>query len=175
VLAAEVAERGAVTAAVALQQVEESRGERPGGRRFGVLVHAVLASISLDADAEAVRDAAALQGRLVGASVAEVASAGSAVAAALRHPLLRRGARAAALRRETPVMLRRPDGGLAEGVVDLAFREESPDGPRWTVVDFKTDREIAERRAEYEVQVGLYVDAVGRATGEPAEGALLVV
>jgi ATP-dependent exoDNAse (exonuclease V) beta subunit len=174
-LAAEVAERGVVTAAVAVQVVEESRGERPGGRRFGVLVHAVLASISLDADAEAVRAAAALQGRLVGASVAEVAAAGSAVAAALRHPLLRRAARAAALRRETPVMLRRPDGGLAEGVVDLAFREESPDGPRWTVVDFKTDREIAERRAEYQAQVGLYVDAVGRATGEPAEGTLLVV
>ena len=72
-------------------------------------------------------------------------------------------------------MLRCPDGVLAEGVVDLAFREEPPEGPRWTVVDFKTDREIAERRAEYEAQVGLYVEAVARAMGEPAEGALLVV
>jgi ATP-dependent exoDNAse (exonuclease V) beta subunit len=161
--------------AVSLHEVEEDRGERPGGRRFGVLVHAVLATVSLDADAEAVRSAAALQGRLVGAGVEEVDAAAQAVVAALRHPLLLRAARATALRRETPVMLKRPDGGLAEGVVDLAFREDSPDGPRWTVVDFKTDREIGDRHAVYEAQVGLYVDAVARATGEPAEGMLLVV
>jgi ATP-dependent exoDNAse (exonuclease V) beta subunit len=174
-LAADLAEQGDAEVAVSVQQVAEDRGERPGGRRFGVLVHAVLASVSLDANAEAVRSAAALQGRLVGAGVAEVDGAAQAVVAALRHPLLLRAARATALRRETPVMLKRSDGGLAEGVVDLAFREESPDGPRWTVVDFKTDREVADRRAEYEIQVGLYVDAVARATGESAEGMLLVV
>jgi len=174
-LASDLAVQAGAAPAVAVQAVEEARGERPGGRRFGILVHSVLATVPLDADAEEVRSVAALQGRLVGASAAEVDAAADAVEAALHHPLLLRAARAEALRRETPVILKRPDGVLVEGVVDLAFREESPGGPRWTVVDFKTDREIADRRAAYEAQVGLYVDAVARATGEPAEGMLLVV
>jgi ATP-dependent exoDNAse (exonuclease V) beta subunit len=170
---------------IRVEEVAISRAGRPGGLRFGSLVHAVLASVDLDADAAAVRATAAAQGRLLGATPEEVAAAAEAAAAALAHPLLRRAARAAAsgdLRRETPVALRLDDGSLAEGVVDLAFREET-DGaadPRagraaaWTVVDFKTDRELAARRAEYERQVALYARAVARATGEPAEGVLLV-
>ena len=35
-----------------------------------------------------------------------------------------------------------PDGTLVEGIVDLAFEEAG----EWTVVDYKTDREIAARR-----------------------------
>ncbi len=109
--------------------------------------------------------------RLLGATPEEIAAAASAVSAALGHPLLLRAARSLALRRETPLLLRLPDGVLAEGVVDLAFREA--DG--WTVVDFKTDREIEAQRASYEAQVRLYARAVSAATGEPARGALLVV
>ncbi len=84
-------------------------------------------------------------------------------------------ARVARLRREAPILLRLPDQTLAEGVVDLAFREETSRGPVWTVVDFKTDREIGGRRAEYERQVGLYASAISKASGEPADGWLLVV
>ena len=51
-------------------------------------------------------------------------------------------------------MLRRDDGTLAEGVVDLAFLEEGPDFTGWTVVDFKTDLEFELGRAEYSAQVG---------------------
>jgi ATP-dependent exoDNAse (exonuclease V) beta subunit len=58
-----------------------------------------------------------------------------------------------------------------EGVLDLAFR----DGSEWTVVDFKTDVELAARRAAYEVQVALYARAVAAATGEPARAVLLSV
>lgn len=73
-------------------------------------------------------------------------------------------------------MLRLGDGKLAEGVLDLAFRDsQQGEGAAWTVVDFKTDRELAPRRAEYEAQVRLYVEAVTRATGEPARGVLLVI
>jgi len=76
------------------------------------------------------------------------------------------------------VALRLPDGSLAEGVVDLAFREPA-DAARgaaeWTVVDFKTDRELETRRVEYARQVALYAEAVTRATGEPARPVLLVV
>jgi hypothetical protein len=113
------------------------------------------------------------------------------VVAALAHPLLRRAAASAAaggLRREAPVILRLPDGGLAEGIVDLAFREAAaPDAaaaatagaadraPRWIVVDFKTDRDLSARRPEYEAQLRLYTEGIRAATGEPARGALLVV
>jgi ATP-dependent exoDNAse (exonuclease V) beta subunit len=58
---------------------------------------------------------------------------------------------------------------LVEGVVDAAFLEDEA----WTVVDFKTDVEIAGRLDEYTRQVGLYAAAVARATGRTARGVLL--
>ena len=90
--------------------------------------------------------------------------------------MMRRAARCTtpgALRREVPVLVRLEDGALAEGVVDLAFREDG--ASTWTVVDFKTDRELAGERARYEAQLRLYVDAISRATGEPAHGVLFAV
>jgi len=69
------------------------------------------------------------------------------------------------------VPLRLEDGSLAEGVVDLAFREDG----EWTVVDFKTDRDLAVHRASYQAQVRIYAAAVAAATGEATRGALLVL
>ena len=63
------------------------------------------------------------------------------------------------------------DGRLAEGVVDLAFREDG----EWTVVDFKTDRDLASHGASCQAQVRIYAAAVAAATGEVARGALLVL
>ena len=157
---------------VEIVEVAVERAARPGGRRFGTLVHALLAVAPLDADADALARAAALQGRIVGATDEEIAAAVVAAGDALRHPLLRRAAASGALRRETPVLLQMEDGVLAEGVVDLAFREP---GVGWLVVDFKTDRELEARRDVYAAQVRLYADAVAKATGEPARGVLLVV
>ena len=77
--------------------------------------------------------------------------------------------------RETPVLLRLDDDSLVEGVVDLAFRENGNQAPSWTVVDFKTDRELGDRRDIYAAQVRLYAEAVSRATDEPATGILLIV
>ena len=113
---------------------------------------------------------------VTGYDAEEVEAAARAVGSALAHPLIERAARSSALRRETPLVFARRDGSLVEGVVDLAFREEREAGPCWTVVDFKTDRELGEeRRAVYAAQLGLYVEAIARATGEPAEGRLLVL
>ncbi|MGH0029015.1 MAG: UvrD-helicase domain-containing protein [Myxococcota bacterium] len=168
----ELAEQApALGASIPVEQVERGAAGRPHGKRFGTLVHAVLAVVDLDAGPAEVEAAAHLQGRLVGAGPEEVAAAVEATRAALAHPLLRRAATSDALRRETPVLLAGDDGGLAEGVVDLAFREAG----RWTVVDFKTDVELGTRRDVYAAQVQRYVDAVAKATGEPAEGLLLVV
>jgi ATP-dependent exoDNAse (exonuclease V) beta subunit len=152
------------------------RSARPGGRRFGTLVHAVLEVVDLGADAAAVERAARVQGRLLAASEEEVSAAGAAARAALAHPLLRRAAEAATrgeLRRETPVLLRRDDGSLVEGVVDLAFREA--DGGAWTVIDFKTDRELGEQRGRYAAQLRLYARAIADATGAAAHPILLMV
>ena len=147
------------------------RTDRPHGKRFGALVHAVLAVVELDAGAEAVRVLAAAQARLVGAPDEEIAAAADAVLAALAHPLLGRAGAASELRREAPVYHREPDGALLEGVVDLAFRE--PDG--WTVVDFKTDVELAGAGTRHAAQVAGYVRAVAAATGEPVRGVILAV
>jgi ATP-dependent exoDNAse (exonuclease V) beta subunit len=163
---------------VTVEEVALDRTARPGGRRFGTLVHAVLAAVDLDADEASVHAVTRTQGRIVGAADEEVEAAARAVHAALAHPTMRRAAEVAKrgdLRRETPVLLRLDDGRLAEGVVDLAFREKGEGGARWTVVDFKTDREISGRRAEYEAQVAVYAEAIARATGEAARGVLLVV
>jgi ATP-dependent exoDNAse (exonuclease V) beta subunit len=134
----------------------------------------MLATVDLDADRDAVAAVATLEGRLLGASDEETVAAIDTVVAALAHPLLRRAATATAAgrcRRECPVALRL-DGTLVEGVVDLAFAE---DGTEWTVVDFKTDVEIAGRLDEYRRQVALYAAAVARATGASARPVLLRV
>ena len=64
---------------------------------------------------------------------------------------------------------------LGEGVLDLAFREEMPDFTGWTVVDFKTDRELEEASDRYARQVQLCSRAVSASTNLPARGILLVI
>ena len=145
----------------------------PDGPRFGALVHAVLAAAPLD-DPSRAAETAALHGRILGAPDAEIAAAAAAVTAALRHPVLERARAATArgeCRREEPVAARDEDGTLVEGIVDLAFRESG----RWTVVDFKTDRNLAPKLALYRRQVALYAAMISRATGEPVTPVLMRV
>ena len=113
----------------------------------------VLATVELDADRHRVQIVTELQGRLLGATSDEAEGAVDAVVRALASTLVRRAARAARAgkcRRETPGAMRLDDGVLVEGGVDAAFLEE---GPVWTVVDFKTDVELAARLEEYKRQV----------------------
>jgi ATP-dependent exoDNAse (exonuclease V) beta subunit len=177
----------AAARAVTLERTDSPRAGRPGQKRFGLLVHAVLAEIELDRGADQVRAVALAQGRLAAATSEEVDAATAAVSAALEHPLLRRARAAAALgacRREVPVMLPLPGGAdanaappaLMDGTIDLCFREGDGRAARWIVVDFKTDAELDEERiAGYARQVALYCEAVTKATGEPADGVLLSV
>jgi len=166
----------ATTAAAEVRWHETPRAsDRPAGARFGALVHAVLAGIELDAPRDAIAATAELHARLLGATAEERSAAIAAVETALLDPLLQRARAADArgeCRRETPLALRLDDGTVVDGVVDLAFLEDG----RWTVIDFKTDREIAApARAVYECQVSLYARAIGAATGQPAEAVLLRV
>lgn len=148
---------------------------RPHGKRFGTLVHAVLSVVDLNADADSVRAVAELQGHLLGSTAAEITAATKTVARALAHPLMRRAAAAwlaGRCRRESPIAMQLEDKTLVEGIVDLAFLNEAESGA-WTVVDFKTDFEIAGRLDEYREQVGLYALAISRATSQRANGILL--
>ena len=157
---------------VAIEQTSCDRVNRPNSRRFGSLVHAVLAAIELRAaGATHIRAAAANQARLIGGSSEEVDAAVLAVQAALAHPLMQRAAAARVLRREIPIVLDTP-AVMYEGIIDLTFS----DGDSWMVVDYKTDPYLsAEVRAPYEAQVRTYAAAITKATGLPCAGALLLV
>jgi len=146
---------------------------RPHGKRFGTLVHAMLSVVDLNANADAVNAVAQLQGRLYGASEAEITAAAETVTRGLAHPLMRHAAAASEIgqcRRETPVAILLEDGMLVEGIVDLAFTD---DALVWIVVDFKTDFEIEGKLEEYRAQVALYARAISRATGSTATAVLL--
>src|SRR5207247_1305463 len=121
----------------------------------------------------ALDDLAAVKARALGLSSEDASAAAAVVERLLTHDVLRR-ARAAdargACRRETPVSCTMPDGTLVEGIVDRAFEEAG----EWTVVDYKTDREIAaDGEDRYRRQVALYVFAIAQATARPARGILM--
>jgi ATP-dependent exoDNAse (exonuclease V) beta subunit len=147
--------------------------DRPGGVRFGELVHAVLASVPLDAERETIEGLTETQGRILSAPIEEVDAASEIVARVLATDLLARARAAAArgsCRREAPVTLSLADGTLVEGIVDLAFEENGA----WTILDYKTDRELAAAGEDrYRRQVALYAAAVAQATGGPASGVLI--
>jgi ATP-dependent exoDNAse (exonuclease V) beta subunit len=153
---------------------------RPSGKRFGTLVHALLATVPLDADRSEVDDLAAMHARLFGADDEERDAAAGIAARLLQHPRIAeaRAAEQAGRRvwREAPVTLRLEDAStttmqIVDGQVDLAYETEHG----WVVVDFKTDIEIVNAQDAYKKQVALYCEAVKRATGQPATGVLLRV
>jgi len=146
---------------------------RPYGPAFGTLVHAVLARVNFDARRADLDDMAGLEARILSMSPEDAAAAASIAENVLGHDLLKRAGRAearGACRRETPLTLTLDDGTLVEGVVDLAFEEDGA----WTVVDYKTDREIAaEGEDQYRLQLAAYAMAITRATGAPASAILV--
>ena len=173
--AAEAAESGIDTAIAAESPVKvvtlPGAEGRPRGPRFGTLVHAILAIVSLDADEDAIRKTAEVQGRIVVSPPEEVAAAIQVVLAVFKHDLMVRARASARVRRESPITWTQPDGMLIEGVLDLAFDE----GDETVVVDFKTDHELSAGVARYRAQLQKYVDAVQFATGRPTRGVLLKV
>ncbi len=177
-LARERAEGGSSTPEVDVIQLPIVN-DRPSGVRFGSLVHAVLATVPLDGTVAPI-NLATLHGRMLGASETEVGAAATVVAAALAHPILKRAdaaMRQGNCRREVPVAVNNEDGALTEGVVDLAFFERASDidPGTWTVVDFKTDKELDVALDVYRRQVALYAEMVARATGQVAVPVLVRV
>jgi ATP-dependent exoDNAse (exonuclease V) beta subunit len=161
-----------ISASASIQNVQiAGASDRPRGPRFGTLVHAVLATASLDARDDEILRTAETHGRMLLSTVEEVRAAAAVAAAVLRHDIMARARRSPQLRRETPVTWLQQDGTMIEGVLDLAFEEDG----LITVVDFKTDHELAAGEARYRAQVQQYVTAVSRATGRPAAGVLFKI
>jgi ATP-dependent exoDNAse (exonuclease V) beta subunit len=148
-------------------------GRRPGGARFGTLVHAILADVLLaNPSFDLVTRLATAHGRVLGAMPEEVEIAIETVGRVLEHPILKRATRAGVsgrCHRETPITYRTDAGVLVEGVVDVVFEEDD----RLTVVDFKTDRTLEAMEAGYRRQVQIYAAAIAAATGKPASGVLM--
>jgi ATP-dependent exoDNAse (exonuclease V) beta subunit len=151
--------------------------QRPFGPRFGTLVHATLATVPLDANDRVVAAVASAQGRILPNAGREpyadeeVYAAVEVVTSLLKDPLfdrVRQADRAGRCDRELPMTWTSPDGMLVEGTIDLAF----DDGSGWTVVDFKTDRELATDLERYRRQVAIYCQALGAVRGTPAKGIL---
>jgi ATP-dependent exoDNAse (exonuclease V) beta subunit len=154
---------------------EATAPNRPGGQRFGSLVHALIADMPLDApDARTIARLASAHGRVLGADAAEIAAAEAIVLRVLTHPVLQAAARAnrdGRCYREMPVTWRTDAGAIIEGFVDLAYADESG----FVVVDFKTDRELEGAVDRYQRQVRIYAAAIAAATGRPARAVLMRV
>ena len=176
---------------------------RPSGRRFGTLVHAMLAAVPLDAGLEDVRALAELHARLLGATEEERGVAAITVHRVLRHPRLAaaREAQAAGRRvwREVPLSIVRPPSLAVVSAASLGAASAPHPAPLhpaplhpapvlvdgqcdlayetaegWVVIDFKTDVVMATDET-YRRQVALYAEAIARATNRPACGVLLRV
>jgi ATP-dependent helicase/nuclease subunit A len=161
-----------ISASASIQIVQlTGASDRPRGPRFGTLVHAVLATVSLDARDDEILRTAETHGRILLSTVKEIRAAAAVASAVLRHDIMSRARHSPQLRRETPVTWLQQDGTMIEGVLDLAFEEDG----LITVVDFKTDHELAAGEARYRAQVQQYVTAVSRATGRPATGVLFKI
>jgi ATP-dependent exoDNAse (exonuclease V) beta subunit len=158
-------------------RVEDLSGDdvRGGGVRFGTLVHALLADVSLDsAESSLIERLASTQGRVLGASPEEIDSAVAVVRRVLQHPIFADAAHATKdgrCYRETPITLRMDADRLVEGFVDLAFETNG----EMVVVDFKTDRELEGALETYRRQVQIYAHAIATATGLPARAVLMKI
>ena len=174
-------------AEVRVEELERAR-DRPGGRRFGSLVHTVLRDAPLDGERQRIRELARLHGSLLGATGPEIEAAETVVAAALASPAAEAARASRRVLRETPFLL--PLAGdaerrIVEGAIDLAYLD---DGGKWIVVDWKTDLGDLDAPAggdsgangmtrgdRYRRQVRWYCYALEQLAGAPASGRLVLL
>ncbi len=142
----------------------EGAEEGGDGRKWGILVHALLergASGVPDAEME---DVAVSLCRDVGLDESAADAAVGVVRSVMRSSLWRRVRRSGEYRVEVPVWMweERP-ARYVFGVVDLAFKEEEG----WVLVDYKTDRDVSPSAlSRYLPQLEAYRRAWERAVGE---------
>jgi ATP-dependent helicase/nuclease subunit A len=167
-----------VSRAPEIEVIDFSRSaERPFGPRFGTLVHATLATVPLDAGEQVIASVAHTQGRILPTAgrepyaEEEVYAAVEVVSSLLQNPLfdrVRQAERAGRCDRELPIAWKAPDGTLIEGTIDLAFEDLTG----LTVIDFKTDRELATDLDRYKRQLTVYCQALGTLRNTNVRGIL---
>ena len=153
--------------------VEVSRpdGDRPAGRRFGTLVHALLRDAPYEADRVELERIGDYHRRAHQATDDETAAAVAAAEAALAHPLLQRAAAADRSEREFPFLFGCDDGSIVEGVLDLFFVVDD----QITLVDFKTDLTTDSTIPDsYRQQVSYYALVLARMLGNPPTQTVLL-
>jgi ATP-dependent helicase/nuclease subunit A len=153
---------------VRIERVQRD-GPRPKGPRFGSLVHLILKDVDFTAPPDAILRLAQIHARLLNAPDEEIQAAAQAVTAALKHPLLEHARQAKRCHRELPILLKDEHLGILDAVIDLAFVEDKT----WTIVDFKTDVDDAQRTPKYRRQVGWYIHGIQQTTSATAQGYLL--
>lgn len=148
-----------------------SAGPRPGGRRFGLLLHAVMRDIAWTSSPSEIEAVAQVHGRMLGASEEECAAAVERAGAAIAGEWPRRAGQAERVHRELPLTVPAGEGRVLEGILDVAFLE--PSG--WIILDFKTDRDVEAAKDRYVRQLSWYAWGLARATGTPARAVLLAL
>jgi ATP-dependent exoDNAse (exonuclease V) beta subunit len=156
-------------------RVEETQHEsrRPGRAAFGQLVHETILRVPFGATRSDIARIANYVARVVGASEEDAEAAAIAVERALAAPIMRAAATSERAHREYPILFRLENGTLVEGIADLAFETELDGKTRWTIVDFKTDRDLAPSLERYREQLRLYLQGIRKATGAETSGVIL--
>ena len=173
-------------AEVLVEELQRTR-DRPGGVRFGSLVHTLLRDAPLDGAAERIGELARLHGALLAATGVEIEAAQAVVTAALASPAAEAARASQRVLRETPFLLSlegEAEHRIVEGAIDLAY---FADDGRWIVVDWKTDLGDLDASAgasgdngvsrgqRYRRQVRWYCYALEQLTGAPASGRLVLL
>jgi ATP-dependent exoDNAse (exonuclease V) beta subunit len=156
-------------------RVEETRREsdRPGRAAFGQLVHETILRVPFGAARSDIGRIANYVARVVGASENDAEAATIAVERALAAPIMRAAAASERAHREYPILFLLENGTLVEGIADLAFETRLDGSTRWTIVDFKTDRDLAPSLERYRAQLRLYLRGIRKATGAETSGVIL--
>jgi ATP-dependent exoDNAse (exonuclease V) beta subunit len=146
-------------------------GPTPRSARFGKLVHALLGhATTSDADLDPIAQALAPQ---FGLPPEDAKAAATLVARARTLPEIAAAETADQVYRELPFAVPMPDGTLATGVIDLAYRKKG----EWTVMDFKTAHlaNAGRAREAHGGQMATYRRSLAALTGAPVHAVLCLL
>lgn len=113
-------------------------GHRPGGRRFGQLVHRAARDLDLEATRSEVEALVGLHARSLRATDEERAHAVEALAGFLSDALVERARRAVTCLQGGSVVEVSEDGTVVDVEVDLLFEETAGAGSGWVALDLVT-------------------------------------
>ena len=142
-------------------------GGTPRGRKYGDLVHALLARAAFPPDRIGIEALATVHEIGSRMSAGARQQAVDLVIRTFAHPLVSSAFQAQRINREYPVTYE-ANGELHEGVIDLV----SFDGSEWTVLDYKTGPGDEPR---YRRQIAIYGEIIRKTTAAPVRLVVLEI